>query len=67
MTRPRVITSLVILVVLSMLVIFHFLVLLRVIPFDYVWGGKLPDISQMLLLETISVVITVLMMAVVAI
>ena len=67
MSGPRVITSLALLVVLSILVIFHFLILLRVIPFDYVWGGKLPGISQMLLLETISVVITLIMMAVVAI
>ncbi len=67
MTRPRVITTLVIFVVLSMLVIFHCLVLLRVIPFDYLWGGKLPGISQTLFLETISVVVTLIMMAVVAI
>ncbi|HTF31554.1 MAG TPA: hypothetical protein VK625_22005 [Flavitalea sp.] len=67
MSRPHFITSLVLLVVLFVLVAFHSLILLRVIPFDYVWGGKLPDISQMLLLETVSVVITLIMMAVVAI
>jgi len=67
MSRPHFITSRVLLVVLSILLIFHFLVLIRVIPFDYVWGGKLPGISQMLLLETVSVVITLIMMAVVAI
>ena len=67
MSRTHFIISLVLLGVLSMLVVFHFLILLRVIPFDYVWGGKLPGISHMLLLETISVVITLIMMTVVAI
>lgn len=66
-SRSYIITSVALLVMLSLLIIFHLLILVRVIPFDFIWGGKLKNISQVLLFETVSVVISLLMMAVVAI
>ena len=61
------------LAVISMLVvficttIFHFLVLLEIIPFDIVWGGRLENASQMRLFESVSIVISLLIIIVVAI
>ena len=53
--------------ILSLIVIFHLLVIFRVIPFEIVWGGRLKDSSQMLLLETVSVTINLIMLVTVAI
>lgn len=53
--------------ILSLVVIFHLLVIFRVIPFEIVWGGRLKDSSQMLLFETVSVTINLIMLVTVAI
>ena len=53
--------------ILSLVVIFHLLVMLRIIPFEIVWGGRLQDSSQMLAFETVSVIINLIMLAVVGI
>lgn len=52
---------------LLLFLLFHFLVMLGVIPFEIVWGGRLKDRSQMLRSETVSVIINLLMLAVVGI
>jgi hypothetical protein len=51
------------LIILSLFVIFHLLILLRVIPFEMVWGGRLKNASQMLSFETVSIVINLIMLA----
>jgi len=51
--------------VLSMVVVFHLLVLTGVIPFQIVWGGRLADSSRMIVFETVSIVVNVLMLLVV--
>jgi hypothetical protein len=61
------ITSVVLLIILSLVVIFHLLILVSVVPFNITWGGRLEDISQMYLLETVSIIINLLMLGVVAI
>lgn len=43
------------LLILSLVVLFHLLVIVRVIPFDIVWGGKLKNVSQMRSFEAVSV------------
>jgi hypothetical protein len=45
--RSNFIVTIVLLALLSFLLIFHLLILRRVIPFDLIWGGKLKDSSQM--------------------
>lgn len=60
------IVTIALLVMLSLLVIFHFLILVRVIPFVFIWGGKLKDVSQMFLFETVSVIINSVMILIVA-
>ena len=64
--RTHFATSVVLLAILSILVIFHILILARVIPFDFIWGAKLKDTSQMYLFETVSVIINSVMILIVA-
>lgn len=52
---------------LSLFLLFHILVMLGVIPFEIVWGGRLTSRSQMLRSETVSVLVNIVMIAVVAI
>lgn len=55
------------LTILFLFVIFHLLVMLRIIPFETVWGGRLKDQSQMLTFETVSMIINLIMLATVGI
>jgi hypothetical protein len=52
---------------MSIMVVFHFLILTSVIPFEIVWGGRLKNHSQMLSFETISIATNLLLLAVVSI
>lgn len=47
--------------------VFHVLVLLQIIPFTIVWGGRLKTESDMYVFESISLIINVCMLAVVLI
>lgn len=47
--------------------VFHVLVVVRVIPFAMVWGGRLQNHAQMLRFEAGSLAITLLMLAVVGV
>ncbi len=49
---------------LIVIIVFHSFVLLGIIPFDIVWGGKLKNQSEMISLERISLFITILMLMV---
>jgi hypothetical protein len=49
---------------LIVIIVFHSFVLLGIIPFDIVWGGKLKNHSEMISLERISLFITILMLMV---
>ncbi|MGK2863033.1 MAG: hypothetical protein ACSLE0_13950 [Chitinophagaceae bacterium] len=60
-------TTVTLLIMLSILLIFHHLILVKVIPFDIVWGGKLNDVSQMVLFVTVSVIISLMMIAVIVV
>jgi len=55
------------LIVLSLLVIFHLLVLIRIIPFKIIWGSKISGESRMYHLEIVSIVVSLLMLTIVAI
>ncbi len=45
-------------------ILFHLLVLLGVIPFEIVWGGRLKSHSEMLAFETVSILINTFMLLV---
>ena len=54
------------LVGLSLLILFHLLVLMGVVPFEVVWGGKMSEVSQMQRLEAVSAFFSLIMLSVVA-
>ena len=47
--------------------VFHLLVISQIIPFDIVWGGRLDSVDDMLVFESISIVINLIVLAVVVI
>ncbi len=49
------------------LVIFHILIIARIIPYNIVWGGRLESISQMQVFETVSLSINLAITAVIGI
>lgn len=57
----------VLLIILSLVIIFHLLVLIGIIPFDIVWGGRLKDRQQMVAFETVSLVLNSVMLFIVSI
>ncbi len=47
-----------VLIVISVLAtIFHLLILVRVIPFEITWGGRLKTVEEMYVFETLSILI----------
>jgi hypothetical protein len=57
-------SGLLILILLSVVLFYHALIITQVIPYEYVWGGKLTTLEQMHRFETISVAANLLILAV---
>lgn len=55
-----------ILIILSIMLVFHTLVLTGFIPFDIVWGGRLKSREDMLVFESVSVGLNLLIVLVIA-
>lgn len=55
------------LVILSMVIFFHVLVLIQIIPYSIVWAGKIDNIKEMQVFELVSIIINTLMIIVIAI
>jgi hypothetical protein len=51
-------------VLLSVVTLFHILVMAGVIPFAYIWGGKLTSKEEMLTFESVSVLINLFIIAI---
>ncbi|HPW63121.1 MAG TPA: hypothetical protein PLJ13_12565 [Cyclobacteriaceae bacterium] len=51
----------------SLVIVFHILVLVQVIPYKIVWGGRLENDTQMIQFEGISIALNLIMLALVAI
>lgn len=45
-------------------IIFHLLIIIRIIPFEIVWAGKLKTVDEMYVFEIVSVLINLILMAV---
>lgn len=45
----------------SAIILFHFLVLLQIIPFEHVWAGKLKSVNDMYVYECISIIVNCLL------
>jgi hypothetical protein len=54
-----------IILILSLVVVFHLLVLMNVIPYNIVWGGRLKDRAELFQFEMISIAANLLMLLVV--
>jgi len=53
-------------IILSLIVIFHLLVLAGIIPYKIVWGGRLENTTDMIRFEVVSIGINLVMLAIVA-
>jgi hypothetical protein len=49
------------LAILSTVIIFHICILLKIIPYDITWGGRLTNDNEMYVFESISILINVLL------
>lgn len=58
---------LVLLLIFSGVILFHLLVLSGAVPFDIVWGGRLKTKEEMIVFETVSLILNGFMMVVIAI
>jgi len=43
--------------ILSMVLLFHMLILLQIVPYAIVWGGRLKSVTEMRVFESISILI----------
>lgn len=50
--------------ILSIVIIFHFLVLFQMIPYEIVWAGKIKSVEEMQAFETVSILINFLLLIV---
>lgn len=51
-----------VLVLLSLLLLLHIAILLKLIPYDTIWGGRLKSLKEMYRFEIASVIINLLML-----
>jgi hypothetical protein len=54
-------------VILSLVSLFHLCVITELIPYEIVWGGRLTNHSEMLVFETVSIIINSIMLITVSI
>ena len=54
-------------IILSSTIIFHLMVLVGIIPYQMVWGGRLQSKSEMISFELVSILMNFLMLAIVVI
>ena len=54
----------IILGLLSVVIVFHILIIIRIIPFEIVWAGKLKSVSQMYVFEIVSILVNILLLTV---
>ncbi|TGK85889.1 hypothetical protein EHQ23_14825 [Leptospira bourretii] len=55
--KTRTLTSRILIVLFSMTMVFHILALLQVIPFQYLWGGRLSSVVEMYVMESVSLLV----------
>ena len=56
-----------ILIIAALVIVFHILIISGVIPYQYVWGGRLESNEQMLRFESISMIINLFIIFIVSI
>jgi hypothetical protein len=51
-------------ILFSIILVFHTLVLIQIVPYSIVWAGKLNNVTEMKKIETVSIVINLFMLLV---
>jgi hypothetical protein len=64
---PQRVATLGLLTLFSLVIVFHLLVLVQVIPYKIVWGGRLENDTQMIRFEVVSIALNLTMLTWVAI
>jgi len=64
---PQRAASIGLIILFSLLIVFHGFAILGVIPYEMLWGGRLTGESQMLVFETISIWLNLIMLGIVVI
>lgn len=54
----------IILGLLTSVIVFHLLIIIRIIPFEIVWAGKLKSVSEMYVFEGVSIFVNIILMTV---
>jgi len=49
---------------LTAVIVFHMLIIIRIIPYEIVWAGKLKSVNEMYVFEMVSVLVNILLLAV---
>jgi hypothetical protein len=52
---------------LSGVILYHSLILSEIIPYNITWGGRLKNVTQMRVLECVSIIVNLFMLATIAI
>ena len=55
------------LIFLALLEVFHVLVLLKIVPFEIIWGGQIKDASSLVVFEGFAFILTLLFAIIIAI
>ena len=50
----------------TLALVMHVLILLNIVPHDFVWGGRIKDVTELIILESISIVIQILFISIIA-
>lgn len=49
---------------MTAIIVFHLLILVRIIPYEIVWAGKLTSVNEMYVFEIVSILVNVLLITV---
>lgn len=52
------------LTLLGAIILFHLSIILKIVPYDITWGGRLTNDSEMYVFETISILINLILVAI---
>ena len=52
-------------IIFGFVILFHILVMISVIPYEYVWGGRLRSYDEMIMFETVGLVMVIVMILIV--
>ncbi|MFS0636899.1 hypothetical protein AB1K84_13425 [Mesobacillus foraminis] len=66
MISIRLASNLILIINLSALLM-HILILLKILPYSFVWGGRLKNEADLILFESISIVVQILFISIIAI